>query len=393
MEVRTFEALNMKEAVRAIKAELGADAVILNTRNKPATDGSGQKIIEVTAAAAASSKRFGGTAADAAGSKSLPEVFHRLKTLEHRISDLQQVVAQKSQIEASESAILELKMLMLDVLRNTTGSALKDVPAPLIDIDRQLRLHEVDESQIASLLQHLRSLPEAELPRAGTQEEVREYYRAQAIRWMLKRIKIAPRWVGVPGTVAVHAFIGGTGVGKTTSIAKLGAHFSKKERMKTLVISHESLKIAGSDQLKVLCKVMDVPFATINKAEELSDVLANHRDVEMVLIDTSGRPPKNDVARVELEAYNELSIPVDFHLALSVTTQHEQIDRYVRFFSPLGIQSLMFTKIDEGLRFGSIFNQCTKWSLPLSFFGIGQSIPEDIERASRERVVERIFGI
>ncbi len=393
MDVRTYEAVSMRDAVKAIKAELGSDAVILSTRQKPSTEASGHKMIEVTAASATTSRQLGAISAATEVGQSAVELMGRIRSLEQRIDDLQHTVAQRQQVEATESALMELKVLMLDVLRTTNGSVLKDVPAQLVDIDRQLRIHEVDDTHISALIQSLKSIPEKELPRSATPEELREFYRAQAVRWMLKRIRVAPRWATVPGTVSVHAFVGGTGVGKTATVAKIGSHFQRKERARVLIVSHESLKIAGSDQLRVLCKVMDLPFVSIASPAELPTVLGNHRDVDIVLVDTSGRSPKNDSARVELESYTKLTVPVDFHLMLPVTSQQEQLDRTVRYFSPLGIQSLIFTKLDEGWRFGSIFNECAKWSLPLSYFGIGQSIPEDLERATRERVIERIFGI
>ncbi|MBF0441246.1 MAG: flagellar biosynthesis protein FlhF, partial [Oligoflexales bacterium] len=102
---------------------------------------------------------------------------------------------------------------------------------------------------------------------------------------------------------------------------------------------------------------------------------------------------KNKSNLSDLNAIKDLNIPVDFHLVLSITEKENQMDMVIRRFSEIGISSLIFTKIDETWSYGEIFNLSTKWSIPLSYFGIGQKIPEEIERASRERVCERIFGL
>lgn len=112
-----------------------------------------------------------------------------------------------------------------------------------------------------------------------------------------------------------------------------------------------------------------------------------------MLIDTAGVSPKNPAAITALSELKANGMPVDFHLCLSATSKESQVEQEIRAFLNLGINSLIFSKLDESWAFGEIFNASRKWSIPLSFFSIGQQIPDDIERSTRERVIERIFGL
>ena len=117
--------------------------------------------------------------------------------------------------------------------------------------------------------------------------------------------------------------------------------------------------------------------------------------MELVLVDTpAGVSPKAPELIAELAALKETGLPLDVHLVLSMTDKEAQLDQAVRAFSPVGLASVAFTKLDESWSFGEIFNLSKRWALPpSSFFAIGQQIPDDVERASRERVIERLFGL
>jgi flagellar biosynthesis protein FlhF len=145
--------------------------------------------------------------------------------------------------------------------------------------------------------------------------------------------------------------------------------------------------------MRVLCKIIGVPFATVNSPEEIAAIVAAKRDLELVLVDTGGVSPKNPDQIEQLATLKTSSMPFDFHLCLSITDKEQQMDAAIRAFSVIGLNSIMFSKLDESWSFGEIYNLSKKWGLPLSFFSIGQDIPDDIERATRERVIEKLFGL
>lgn len=392
MEVRTFEAHNMRDAVKQIKAELGQDAVILSTKEKSDTT-SGAKIYEVKATQASSSRGNGastGYSEMAAGNAKIDERFERM---EARLNRIAENYAQRENIDHLENGLHELKLLLLESLRTKSGSTLSGLPSHLVEIERQLTLMNIDESIATALLKYLRDLPAPSETDVQGPEQLSEHYRNQAIRWMLKRISIAPRWSIIQGSTSVHCIVGTSGSGKTTATAKIANFLKTKEKAKVLLVSFDNQRVAAQEQLRVYARVMDIPFETMTEAKDLEVILRRHSDIDIVLIDTAGRSPKSPKYREELEAFKNLNTPVTTHLILPMSEKDTQLDRTIRYFSPLAIESLIFTKLDESWSYGEILNLASKWTLPLSYFSIGPRVPEDLERASRERVVERIFGI
>ncbi len=389
MDIRTFEAFSMKDAVKSVKKVLGVDAVILSTKEKPAPGGKGT-LYEVTAAAAGSTRKTGASRGEASHGTGIGgEQDTRLDATLARLTTLSDQSPTKRQVAALESGMQELKLLLVETLRGKDGSTLQDLPEAIVPIDRQLRVMGVSDVAIAELVKHLRTIPP---PERGS-DDASGYYRDQAVRWMMKRIKIASRWTVMPGSVSYHALVGATGVGKSAFVAKLAALYSMREKHKVAVVSLDNQRLAAAEQMRVFCKIIGVPFLTAQNAQDVQNVTSIHRDVELVLIDTAGTSPKNADAISELESLKLAGIPCEYHLCLSVTEKETQMEQAIRSFSRLGLNSLIFTKLDESWSFGEIYNLSKKWTLPLSFFGIGGDVPDDLERATRERVIERIFGL
>lgn len=387
MDIRTFEAFSMKDVIRSVKQSLGNDAVILSTKEKPSPNGKGT-IYEVTAAAAAETHRPGAKAAAPAGHPTTIRV-PEMEALNARIASIAEQIPTKKHLTNLDAGIHELKLLLLEALRGRETSQFEDVPMAATAILTQLKVMGVSESTIVELIKHIKALPAPE-ERLNADEE---YYQGQAIRWMMKRIKIAPKWVVMKGTTSYQVVVGPTGVGKSSTIAKLAAHYKIKEQANVMVVSMDNNRIAASDQMRVFCKIIGVPFASVSSTEEISRIVSEKRDLELVLIDTAGVSPKNSGQIDQIAQLKTGGMPFDFHLCLSITDKETQMDAAIRAFSVIGLQSMMFSKLDESWSFGEIYNLSRKWGLPLSFFAIGQDIPDDIERATRERVIEKLFGL
>jgi len=390
MDIRTFEAFSMKDVIKSVKQTLGSDAVILSTKEKASPDGKGT-VYEVTAASSTNNRKSGASTTHQQHTQqhmhsATPPDFDAINV---RLTAIAEQIPTKRHLTNMDAGIHELKLLLLEALRVKETSQFEDVPLALANIMTQLKVMGVNESSVIELVKHLKSLPPPE-SRSTTEDE---YYRGQAIRWMMKRIKIAPKWVVMKGTTAYQVIIGPTGVGKSSTIAKLAAHYKMKERASVMVVSMDNHRIAAADQMRVFCKIIGVPFATANSPEEIAGIVAAKRDLELVLVDTGGVSPKNPGQIEQLASLKTSSMPFDFHLCLSITDKEQQMDAAIRAFSVIGLNSIMFSKLDESWSFGEIYNLSKKWGLPLSFFAIGQDIPDDIERATRERVIEKLFGL
>lgn len=393
MEIKTFEALTMSDAIKAIKDEFGSDAVILKTREKADNNYEGRKIIEITAAKPISSRNISGASVDInLIAKDLKSFDDKISLMNLKLANISELVAQKSHLYSIETSLDEIKMILLDVLAKNDGERYKDLPKSITSLDQYLRVMGVDELNRINILNYLTSLPQPSEQDLKQFESIDAYYKLHAMKWMMKKIKISPQWSVVKGVNTVHVFFGSTGCGKTSTIAKLAYLFSKKHKAKVLVISCDSSRLAASDQLRVYSKIIDIPFEEISSYSEITEVLKKYNQVQLVFLDTSGINPKNKAQIQALEELKKINLVMENHLVLSTTEKEIQLERSIRSFSVLGIQSVIFTKLDESWSYGEIFNIGIRWSLPLSYFSVGQKIPEDIERASRERVIERIFG-
>ena len=209
----------------------------------------------------------------------------------------------------------------------------------------------------------------------------------------MKRIKISPRWSAIDGETQIHTFVGPSGVGKSSMVCKLAAEHFIKNKRKVLLVSFDNRRLGSSEQMRLYAKVLGVEFETISQISDLENAIERNRKCEIVLLDTAGRSPKSLDGIEGLTEIKKLDYEHNFHLVLSMTDQKSQVERSIKSFMPLGIGSLMFTKMDESWSFGEVFNAMFKWGIPISWFGVGHKIPEDLERGSRERIIERILGL
>jgi flagellar biosynthesis protein FlhF len=185
----------------------------------------------------------------------------------------------------------------------------------------------------------------------------------------------------------IVAVVGPTGVGKTTTIAKIAAMYALNRRVSVAMITMDNFRVGAVEQLKTYAKIMDLPLEVAGNSHELSTALARHSDKDLILIDTAGRSPKDADRLDELKGYLETQCGIDVYLCLSATTRSREIDQIIETFGTLPITKLLFTKLDESRSFGSIVDTCLKHKIPLSYFSTGQKVPEDIEVATSRKLV------
>lgn len=391
MQVLRFEATTMKDALAAVKRELGSNAVILSTKELPPGE-QNIKLYEVTAASAVSHKP---------GASSMNEGLHQqtasqsLSAIDNdlvsRLSELNEIMPTKSQMRLMEGAIYDIKTLLVEALRN---QSLKDSGNNfLFSIEQTLKTAGIDEFVVADLVKHLNTLPPPSDIAKTSNDSVSLYYQDQAMRWMMKRIKINPKWNATPGITNVHVFLGTPGAGKTTLMSKIATAIHKKERHKIALITFGTDKVGGSEQARILSKVLNITHQTIAAAHDLKKTILAMRGVDLVLVDTPGKNPNDTHAIKNLEIIKGLGLSVDFHLVLSAAEKLRVSERAISCFAPLGLSSLAMTKLDESPSYGEIFTLASRWSIPLSYLTFTGEVGDGLERATRERILERIFNI
>ena len=194
------------------------------------------------------------------------------------------------------------------------------------------------------------------------------------------------------GTRRVVALVGPTGVGKTTTLAKLAAGFRIHEKKRVGLITVDTFRIAAVDQLRTYAQIMDLPMEVASTPREMRDALDRLRDCELVLIDSAGRSPCDAVRLQELKTLLQEARPDEMHLVLSATTSTAGLQTATDRFAPLGADALVLTKVDESPKLGHLARLCVESDLPVSYVTDGQDVPEDIHQANRHSLAKRILS-
>lgn len=188
------------------------------------------------------------------------------------------------------------------------------------------------------------------------------------------------------------ALVGPTGVGKTTTIAKLAAHASLNEKRTIGLITLDNFRIAAAEQLKIYGEILDVPVLTANSLKEYEEAVKKLRDKDLIYVDTAGRSHKNTQELTEIKGYfDKLSLDYIF-LSISVTTSFEDLVPTFNAYSIFEPSGLIITKLDEVERYGNIYNIISHYKKPIYYFTTGQNVPDDIEILSADAIVDRILG-
>ena len=189
----------------------------------------------------------------------------------------------------------------------------------------------------------------------------------------------------------VVTFIGPTGSGKTTTLAKLAAHCCINKKKKVSIITADTYRIAAIEQIRMFADIIKVNIQVVFSPEEIAAVLDTCSNDDIILVDTAGRSQRNHEHMADLKTLLSTLHSDEIHLVLSATTKDADLVECIDRYRSLGVNRLLFTKLDETGRIGNIFNSIHSSGLPVSYFTTGQSVPDDIEVAQASRFVQRLF--
>ncbi|MBQ6297608.1 MAG: flagellar biosynthesis protein FlhF [Selenomonadaceae bacterium] len=184
--------------------------------------------------------------------------------------------------------------------------------------------------------------------------------------------------------VRIVALLGTTGVGKTTTLAKIAAKFVLEQRTNVALITADTYRISAVEQLKTYSDILELPLEIVYNPAELASAIERHRDKDLILIDTAGRSQHNEYQMRELEEFLRINPRIEKHLVISATTKFTDARHIMNKFSQIEPDKVIFTKIDETASLGMIINLLHDRKYSLSYITTGQSVPDDIERASAD---------
>jgi flagellar biosynthesis protein FlhF len=190
----------------------------------------------------------------------------------------------------------------------------------------------------------------------------------------------------------VFIFVGPTGVGKTTTIAKIAANYALNKNKNVGLITADTYRIAAVEQLKTYAEILSMPVDVVYTPDEISGVIEKNSDKDMVLIDTAGRSYKNKSHFEELKTLIKAANADKIYLLLSMTTSPRTCNEIIKNYSFLEDYDIIMTKIDEAPSNGIILNTKVKTGKNLSYISTGQSVPDDIEVANTKRIAKNITG-
>ncbi len=188
------------------------------------------------------------------------------------------------------------------------------------------------------------------------------------------------------------ALVGPTGVGKTTTLAKIAAHLKLKRGLRVGIVAADTYRIAAVDQLRTYAEILDLPVEIASSPRDAARACESLRDVDVILIDTAGRSQNDHMKLSELKAFIASADPDETHLVLSATASMRTLAREAEAFGSVGVDRMILTKLDEAASFGALVTLVERLGKKLSFLTHGQEVPDHIEIARGRRLAALVLG-
>ena len=346
-EVKSYRGKSISEVMEKIRVALGPEAMILSTRKLQDREGSVEIMAMPSRAGAPAPERDG---------------FGALK-----------------------SELMSLREMIL--LMNQSGGMVEKLAAnpALLSLYAALIRGGVNDESARLLLDRGGVLDKGE---KGGGPDIKK----KIVRGIMGAIEVQNPFEKKHRGPVIASFLGTTGVGKTTTVAKLAARLALKEKRRVGLISIDGYRIGAMEQLRIYANILGVPCFPAFCRKDLRYGLKRLLDRDVILIDTAGQS-HYDRERIEaLRALISGDIPVDCHLLLPVGMSETEMDQAARNFQPFGCRSYIFTKLDESRQCGAMLNQILRLPLPVSYVTTGQSVPEDIEKAEKGKLLNLILN-
>jgi flagellar biosynthesis protein FlhF len=382
MQVKRYKVSSINEALTKIKEDLGPDAIILSAKK---INNFGDSAIEVMAARDEKVMLPGKNVNNFISSESnhssenSADVY---KLFRSEINELKEIVRSTQKENSLSRELEELKETMdkfFDILGARKGKKNQNIN------------HKVYYQLLASGFTRASAcnIIEAIQQKFSLQDQLSED----------NALKVVEEFIvnSLPGEQVrkedrrIKAFVGATGVGKTTTLAKLAARYSLMKKVRVGMITTDTFRIAATEQLRTYAKIMGIRMEVASSKETFRNALQLLADKDIILVDTPGR------GRVDDSYVNILDIlrqnnDIETNLLISATASEDNLHDMVMQYSSFNYDNLIVTKIDESRRFGILYDVINKARKPVSFLTCGQNVPQDIEEGSPRKIATLMMG-
>jgi len=373
----------MPEAMKKIRKDLGKDAVILNSKTIYTGGIFGlfrKKNIEVIAAVDNDMVQ---------PSQKEKTDFHRAEmNTEMKQTDRQLLEpVQKATGENKEMILKEIHDLKqwMQLIASQGHSSIEHIPSPYREIYRKLLNQNISESILQQLTkdiyEHYYSNKEL------VDENAASDYIVQSLLGYIK-----PLDFGETLQKKYIVVIGPTGVGKTTTLAKIASINAIEQKKKIAFITTDTYRIGAVEQLKTYAKILNVPIEVCYNLNDFQQAVDNFTAFDHVFIDTAGRNFRNKKYIDDLNKIIDFQTEMETYLVFSLTAKEEDLETIYQQFSNIPIDKFIFTKLDETSRCGSLINLSYKYNTPIAYITTGQDVPDDIIVATHDTIINQIVG-
>ncbi len=400
MIIKKFQADTETEAIMLAKEELGKDAIVMNIKTispKGIYKLFRKAFVEITAAVddtvtqqPAAKKEF--TVPEKTGFKLNPNIIYDKN--DSSLGGKEKKTAEEKNdataIEKKLNSLQELleKQLKDKQLEEKSEEKKKEGKNPIYVqlIYNQLVRNEMDEKYVNQILNEIENKFKKD---ASIDDILSNVYQKIILK------------LGQPQTVELLDnkaklvfFIGPTGVGKTTTIAKIASGLKLNRKAKVAMLTSDTYRIAAVEQLRIYANILGVPMKVIYTEDEINEAREEFKDHDVILVDTAGRSHKNRGQRDDIEklihSVNEEDREV--YLVLSATTKYKDLIRITESYSEITNYRLIFTKLDETISVGNIFNIKMLTNADLSYTTYGQNVPDDISKIDTQETAKKLLG-
>ena len=368
MKMKKYIASSMATAMKKVQADLGDDAIIASSKvvySKGFLGMFKKKSFEVIAGVERADRN---------------EMLYPSKPIQKPIMLDSKVPEDKTNEIKQELA--DLKKMMQSMKHQSASVQYLDELSTVIE---KLEYQEIDPELITKISDELFTVVKNSKHNL-TEQEVQELAKKQ-ISYLLKDLPFG----GISYQKKYINILGPTGVGKTTTIAKMAAHAVLKEKKKIGFITTDTYRIAAIEQLKTYANLLQAPVEIVYSRADYEMALLKFKNLDLVFIDTAGRNYKEVKYIRDLEQIIDIEKNVENYLVLSTTAKERDMATIIEQFLAFSVEKLIFTKLDETNTIGSIVNLMVKYKKGLAYYTNGQEVPEDIEEGSVKNVIDLLF--